>query len=836
MWQSSLPYNSTTKHVMVKNYLKVALRSILKHKIFSIINIVGLSLGAAAFILIVQYVKFEKSYDSFLQNPENLYRVTLDQYLNNELMISSAENYPGVGPAMVEEIPGVESFARLYNMGYKNNIIVTYEDASEGPLAFKHRKFLYADSSFLPMMGYELVKGDLENALAGPNQAVISESYAKMYFGDEDPIGKMLHLQDDDYNDELCKVTAVFKDLPANTHLKFDLLFSYKTLFGRGDWAPGRYDQSWERKDMYTYVRLSETTNPETVESKLPVLVSKYSPDLAERNRRDELGLQSVMNIHLHSDLAEEPEPNGNADNVLAMMIIAVFIIVIAWVNYINLSTAKAMERANEVGVRKAMGAFKKQLVVQFLLESAIINLVSIALSLLIVFLALPVFNNISGLSFSFMSLLTPFLLICVIGLWLVGTLLSGLYPAFVLSSFKPVSVLKGKLRSKGKGILLRKGLVVFQFIASVALIAGTLIIYNQLDYMQNQDIGMNVDQVLVVERPGITPRDRNEFRSVVDIFRNELDKNNNIKAVASSVTIPGKKREYKVGVKPYGTSDEDAVTLRWNSMDYDFQKVFEMNVLAGRVFAEEFTSDTDTAVVLTKSAVELLGYEDIEDAIGATLSIPAFRWNPIVVGVVNDYNQESLQEAQDPIIFYCTLYGGEFYSMRVDTDNLSSTISHVENAWNTAFPGNPFNYFFLDDYFNRQYENEKRFGGLFGAFAIMAIVVGCLGLFGLSAYTAQQRTKEIGVRKVLGSSESQIFILLSKSFVSLIGVAIVIAIPLTYYFMDKWLNSFAYKEPISLEVFLLAALSVLVVSFVTVSFQTLKATRINPVESLRSE
>lgn len=821
---------------MVKNYLKVALRSILKNKIFSIINVLGLSIGAAAFILIVQYVRFEKSYDTFLDRPESIYRVTLDQYLNNELMISSAENYPGVGPAMAEEIPGVASFARLYNMGYKNNIIVTYEDAADGPVAFKHRKFLYADSSFLPMFGYELLKGDATTALAEPNQAAISQTYAKMYFGDEDPIGKILHLQDDDYNDELCKVTAVFKDIPHNAHLKFDLLFSYKTLFNRGDWAPGRYDQSWSRKDMYTYVRLEEGVNPDDVTAKLPQLISKYSPDLAERNRRDELALQPLEAIHLHSDLAEEPEPNGNADNVFAMLIIAFFIIVIAWVNYINLSTAKAMERANEVGVRKAMGAFKKQLVLQFMLESAIINLAAIAFSLLIIFLALPLFNSISGLSFSFIGMFSQFLVVCMFGLWLVGTLLSGLHPAFVLSSFKPVSVLKGKLRSKGKGIILRKGLVVFQFIASVALIAGTLIIYNQLEYMQNQDIGMNVEQVLVVERPGIAPRDRGEFRSVVDIFRNELDKNNNIKAVAASVTIPGKKREYKVGVKPYGAADEDAVTLRWNSMDYNFQEVFEMEVLAGRVFAEEFTSDTDTAVVLTKSATELLGFENLEDAIGATLSIPAFRWNPIVVGVVNDYNQESLQEAQDPIMFYCSLYGGEFYSMRVDTENLSNTIAHIESAWNTAFPGNPFSYFFLDDYFNRQYENEKRFGDLFGAFAILAIIVGCLGLFGLSAYTAQQRTKEIGVRKVLGSSESQIFILLSKSFVTLISIAIIIAIPITYYFMDLWLNSFAYKEPISFEVFLLAAISVLAVSFVTVSFQTIKATRLNPVDSLRSE
>jgi len=821
---------------MVKNYLKVALRSILKNKVFSIINILGLALGAASFLLIVQYVHFERSYDRFHTDAERIYRVQLDQYLNNELMISSAENYPGVGPAMVAEIPGVQSYARLYNMGYKNNVIITYEDAPGEPVKFKHRKFLYADSSFLPMFGYEMVKGDAKTALAEPNTTVISERYAKMYFGEEDPIGKMLHLKDDDFNDELCKVTGVFKDLPGNTHLKFDVLYSYETLFSRGDWAPGRYNETWQRKDMYTYVKLSPGLNPEEVESKLPELIEKYSPDLAERNRKDELALQPLTSIHLHSDLAEEPEANGDADNVLAMMLIAGFIIVIAWVNYINLSTAKAMERANEVGVRKAMGAFKKQLMRQFLMESSIVNLVSVLLSILIVFLALPLFNNVSGLSFTMLDFASPLMGMAVLGLWFIGTLLSGLYPAFILSSFKPVTVLKGKLQSKSKGILLRKGLVIFQFIASVSLIAGTLIIYNQLDYMMNKDIGMNVDQVLVVERPGVAPRDRNEFRSVVDVFRNELSKDQNIKAVAASVTIPGKKREYKVGAKPYGASDDQTVTLRINSMDYNFIDVYEMKVLAGRMFSEEFTNDPDTSVILTQSAAEMLGYEKPEDAIGTTLEVPAYRWNPIVVGVVNDYHQESLQQAKDPIVFYCTEYGGEFYSMRLNTDELQTTIADVENAWIKAFPGNPFNYFFLDDYFNRQYANEQRFGDLFGVFSILAIVVGCLGLFGLSAYTAQQRTKEIGIRKVLGSSEGQIFFLLSKGFIFLVALSIIIAVPVTYYLMDQWLNTFAYKEPISGGVFLIAGLAVLAVALLTVSYQTVKAMKVNPVESLRYE
>jgi len=821
---------------MVKNYFRIAVRSILKKKVFSLINILGLATGSAAFLLLIQFVDFQHSFDKFHKEANSIYRVTLSQYLNNELMIASAENYPGVGPAMVSDISGVEGYARLYNMGYKNNIIITYEGAAEGPIAYKHRKFLYADSSFLPMFDYKMIKGDAETALAQPNSAVISEKYAQMYFGDVEPIGKMLRLKDDDYNDELCKVTGVFKDLPGNTHLKFDILFSYKTLYTRGDWAHSRYNESWERKDMYTYVKLQDSKRAKEVENQLASLVDKYSPDLSERNREDVLALQPLTSIHLNSNLAEEAEANSSVENVNAMLIIAFFIIILAWVNYINLSTSKAMERAKEVGVRKSLGAFRKQLISQFMIESIIINLISILVAFAFVILALAGFNDISGLRLVVADFLTLKFIGITFLLWLTGTLLSGIYPALVLSSFKPAVVLKGKLQNQSKGANLRKILVVFQFITSVSLIAGTLIVYNQLDYMQNKDIGMNVDQVLVVERPGIAPRDRNAFSSAIDVFRDEVRNEPNVEAISASVTIPGKKREFKVGAKLYGSGDDDLATLRFNSMDFSFIDVFEMNILAGRAFSEEFTNDPDTSVILTKSAAASLGFENPEDIIGQTIALPAFNWNPIVIGVVNDYNQESLQKSMDPIIFYCTEYGGEFYSMRVKTQNVSQTINHVEESWKKAFPGNPFVYFFLDDYFDRQYINEARFGNLFGAFSILAIFIGCLGLFGLSAYTVEQKTKEVGIRKVLGSKDSQIFILLSRSFVFLIGSSIAVAIPLTYFFMTLWLDSFAYKEAIPIWVFAASGISVLVVALVTISFQTIKAMQTNPVEALRYE
>jgi len=821
---------------MIKNYLLIALRSLLKHRFYSFINIFGLAAGMSVFLLIALYVRFERSYEDFLPEAGNIYRVTLEQHLNGELQIASAENYPGVGPALLAELPEVVAFARLYNLGYKNNVIITNEEARPEPAAFKHRRFLYADSSFLTLMGYEMAAGDPAKALAAPLAAVISEQYAKLYFGAENPIGKTLRLQDDDFNDERVTVTGVFRDLPPNTHLKFDLLFSYATLYSRYERAPERYGQSWERKDMYTFIKLKPGTAAEALEAKFPAIVDKYNPGLAIKNRKDLLGLQPLKAIHLTSDLAEEPEPNGDARIVFFMGLIGLFVLAIAWINYVNLSTARAIERAKEVGIRKVAGAIKGQLIRQFLVEAALVNFFSLLLTWLLALLALPLFNTLSGLSLTVFHLVQPWFLGLMLLLWGLGSLLSGAYPALVLSSFRPVSVLKGSLKDSAGGIVVRKGLVALQFVASVALIVGTITIYRQVDYMLSRDMGMDINQVLVVERPGISPRDRDAYNSAIDVFRAELAKHPDVKAVSTSLTIPGKQREYKSSVKRYDRDDNEAATLRINSMDYDFLEVFKMKLVAGRAFSAEFPSDRDTAVILTESAARLLGFDKVENAIGQTLSIPQFQWDPIVVGVVNDYHQVSLKKAMDPVIFYCTPYNGEFYSMRIQTNRLPQALAHVEKSWAAAFPGNPFEHFFLDDFFNRQYENERRFGNLSACFAFLAILIGCLGLFGLSGYTIAQRTREIGIRKVLGASVPGIMGLLSRDILKLVLLAIAVASPLAWLAMNRWLQGFAYRIDIGWQVFALAGILTAAVAIVTVSFQSVKAALANPVEALRSE
>jgi len=820
---------------MLQNYFKTALRSLLKHKGYSAMNIAGLAIGLAVFLLTAQYVRFERSYENFIPDAGQIYRVSLERYLNNERTLATAENFPGAGPALKNEFSEVADYARLYNLGYKNNVIITNKEARPQPVAFKHRRFLYADSSFLSLMAYPMKSGDARSALAEPLTAVISEEYAQKYFGAEDPLGKTLHMQDDDFNSELVKITGVFKNLPLNTHLKFDILFSYKTLYGRNERAPARYGQSWQRNDMYTFVKLKPGAGPQALEARLPAVVDKYNPSLKDQNRRDVLRLQALRDIHLTSDLAEEPEPNGDARLVLFMGIIGLAVLLIAWINYVNLATARAVGRAQEVGVRKVVGAMKQQLVGQFMVEAALVNLGAVLFAWLLLIPALPLFNNLSGLSLPYSYLLQPWFLGLTLLVWALGSLFSGFYPAWILSSFRPLVILKGKLQHNTGGILLRKVLVVAQFTSSVVLIIGTITVYHQLNFMLHRNLGVEIDQVLTVERPGIAQRDRKAFNSAIDVFRAELAKNPTIEAVSASGTVPGKQRVYKAEIKKMGSPDNEAVTVRVNSMDYEFLNVFKMKLLAGRNFSKTFPSDPDTSILITLETARQLGFRQPEDAIGKTLSIPNFQWNPIVVGVVNDYHQVSLKKSLDPSVFACTPYQGEFYSMRLRTENLPKTLEHVRQSWNTAFPGNPFEFFFLDDYFNRQYENERRFGTLSMVLSLIAIFIGCLGLFGLSGYTIIQRTKEIGIRKVLGASVTGIAGLLAKDFLKLVLVAIALASPLAWWAMQKWLQDFAYHINIQWWMFVTAGVAAIFIAGLTVSFQSIRAALANPVNSLRS-
>lgn len=824
---------------MFKNYFQLAIRNLRKNKFYSILNILGLAVGMAGFLLIAQYIFFETSYDEFHEQGDDIYRVQLNQYKNNELTLASAENYPGTGPALQSEFPEVLDYTRLYNMGYKNNVIISYDDAPNGPLKFKMDKFLYADSSFFQMFSFPLLSGDPHTVLSEPNTAVISETYARKFFGDADPVGKLLHLQDDDFNNETSVITGVFKDVPENSHLRFDLLFSYKTLYRRGTWAPKRYDLTWDRKDFYTYIRLRKGTNPDVLAAKFPAIIDKYSPQLAARQRRDEFILQPLQDIHLHSDLVEEAEVNGNAQVIFFLAIIACFILIIAWINYVNLSTAKAMDRAREVGVRKTLGALRNHLTLQFMLEALMVNLLAVLIAGILMSLLLPLFNELTELHFSvgkFWGDLGYWGL--VVGLVSLGTILSGLYPALVLASYKPTRVLKGAISTSRHGLRLRQALVVLQFTAAIVLISGTVIVYQQIEFMLGQDLGFDIEHTLVLERPSIRPRNNDDQKHQVDLFKNELLRDPAIQRVSGVNQVPGNSRTFQFLVRQYGAPEEEAHMIRINSVDYDYFEMFSIDILAGRSFSEKFASDFDSALVITENASRLLGFNKPDDAVGEglTISIGSSNYHMKVIGVINNFHQASLKEAVEPFVMTLAGFESEYYTLKVSSNNLHQTIDYVKTVWDRVFPGNPMHYFFLDDYFNQQYQSEQRFSKLIRVFALLALFISGLGLLGLSAFTMQQRTKEIGVRKVLGASEVSIFLLLSRDFTKLVVIAIVLGIPVTYVTMDNWLNSYVSRINLGAGIFILVGVFTLLVAWMTISWQSVKAAFINPVNSFRSE
>ena len=687
------------------------------------------------------------------------------------------------------------------------------------------------------MFSYEMVYGDAESALEEPFKIAISESTAKRYFGNDNPLGKLLRLEDDDFNNELCEVTGVFMDAPSNTHLKADVLLSFSTLYARGSFAEQRYKNGWSRKDFYTYVELVENTDPHQLEERLIGLVEKYKPDNEKRNQRDVLLLQPLSDIHLNSRLTDEPEIHGSGEGVFYLSIIAGFILIIAWVNYINLSTARSLDRGREVGLRKVLGSHRSYLVYQFLMESFLINLVSTILAVFIVFFSTPAFRALGGTPISYTIWVQPWFWLALGAILSIGTLLSGLYPAFVMSSFKPVAVLHGKLKASQGGLALRKALVVLQFAASVVMIIGTSIVYEQMNFMQNQDLGLNIEQTVVVERPSKRDTSQTLVNQRVEAFKNELTRERDIEFVAGSTMLPGKKLRFRTPIRTKSQSAEESVVFAAAFIDYEFAQSMDFSLVSGRLFSREYNDHLDTVTVLTRSGVRALGFKNPEEIINEVMVIDQFGGMELrVVGVIEDYHQENLKEQKIPVFFGTGQFLMDYYMVKVSTDDLPSTLGKIEQQWLSSFPGNPFDYFFLDEYFNSYYEADRQFRNLFAVFAVLAIIIGCLGLFGLSSFTAIQKTKEIAIRKVLGSSVVNIIRLLSREFLSLIGIAILIAWPIVYFSMEEWLSNYPYRIEIGISSFLLSGVVVIVIAVITIGYHTLRSARANPVDALNYE
>jgi putative ABC transport system permease protein len=802
---------------MIRNFFTVALRNLLKHKVFSFINIFGLALGIAASLLIVQYARFELSYDQFEPNAGQIYRLQLDRYNNGKLSTRWAAGATGLGPAVKDALPEVESFARLRSRA----AVVSYKDHE-----FRETRMYTTTDDFIRMFGYRTLAGATTDALKDLGTAVLTESTARKYFGNEDPIGKTIFL--DKANPY--KVTAVVADPPPNTHLKFDILLPWANLVH--DAGPN-VNTVWFWDGFFNYIRVRPGTDPAGLEKKIAAMVqTKWGAEMQKSHEGMVIHLQPLSAIHLYSHYMAEAEVNGDGNGVYFLLIIAVFIIVIAWINYINLATARAVERAREVGVRKVLGSLRGQLIGQFLLESLLINGLAMVLAFLIILSCLPLFNFVTGHDLKFSLLEDKGFWLMLGGLFLTGTLLSGGYPAFVLSSFKPVSVLKGRLAKTGHGVLLRQSLVIVQFIASVILMVGTFAVYRQLDFMQHQDLGVKIDQTLVLVGPAVLD---STYDQKVTAFKNETLRIPGVQQMTLSTEVPGSKVGWNAGgIRLVNSDPTTSNQYRVIGVDQDFLNVYGLRLLAGRNFSPGLGDSS--SVMFNEAAVKELGFPKPEKAINQRIEFWGKQYT--IVGVVSNHHQESLRQDYDAHIFRFFPDVNSYYSLKLATgsNNWPEIVAAVQKQYKNFFPGNPFEYFFLDQHFAEQYKADRQFGRTFGLFAGLAIFVSCMGLLGLAAFVTTQRTKEIGIRKIVGASLPRILLLLTRDFMKPLVISFLLAVPLTWWLLTQWLENFAFRMHIDPWIFILPVLLVLAIALLAVSSQTLRAASANPAGSLRIE
>jgi len=819
---------------MQKNTLRTAFRHLRKRKGSAALNILGLTAGIACCLLIFEYVAYERSYENFNPNADRIVRIQNEEYQHGKMVVPCASSMPALGPALKKDFPEVESVCRLTRIWS-----LVGNDARN--IRFREDEIYYVDPAMLNIFAVRLVKGDIGTALADPNTIVISETEARKYFGTEDPLGKVLTTHGDG-NSRPLLVTGVFRDYPANSHFRPDLLISYKTrsqVNGTYGTANDPIETSWSWTDFYTYVLLRPGADERQFAGKLPDFIDRHlnnQPEMKANRDRYGLTVMPMRYIHLYSHYTEEMEANGDGQSVFFLFLIAFFIISIAWINYINLATARSLERAREVGVRKVLGARRHELIRQFMLESFLLNLAALALAMLAVLAVNPLFGHLTGRALPSMITLPARYWTYFAVVFVGGTLLSGIYPALVLSRYHPVKVLKGVYKNAAGGQWLRKGLIVGQFAASIILIAGTLIVYRQVSFMRNQRLGVDIDQTLVLKGAGSGLKD-SAYRDVYQAFKGDVLLVAGVKSLTASSNVMGEEilwstDWYWIG-NPAGTKKIENFML---GVDEDFVPAYGIRMAAGRNFSHEFPSDR-RAVLLNETAVRILGFPSPKAAVGQLVST---GWKPYdslqVVGVVADYHNEGLQKAIQPLVLLPNRDRRGNYSIKAQATDADRIVAAIKGIWDRHFPGDPYNYFFLDEFFSRQYAENQRFGAVFSLFAVFAIAIACFGLLGLSAYNVLQRTKEIGIRKVLGASVSSLLYLLSRDFLMLVGVAFVVAVPLTWLVMDSWLQNFAYRIGISWWVFGLAGLAAVAVAFVTVGGQAMRAATANPVAALRSE
>jgi putative ABC transport system permease protein len=794
---------------MIKNYIKIAFRNLWRHKSFSLINIIGLAVGMTACFLIFMYVKFELSYDKFNQNFSHIYRLNTDIKSPNEVLHWSSASAP-MGPALQADYPEVKENARVFGSSF----LVESKNQK-----FQENNLAFTDPSIFKIFTFPFIKGDPETALKAPFSIVLTETMAKKYFGSEDAMGKTLRLD----GKHPVSVTGIIKDVPLNSHFSFDMLLSASTM----EKLKLINMQEWGNFSNYTYLLLANGYDASKLQAKLPSFLRKHiSDDQRKKGYNYDLFVQPLKEVYM--DNFRGAPVNGNMTNVYTFSIIAIFILLIACINFVNLTTARATERAKEVGIRKVVGAGKNQLTSQFLGESVIICLISFVFSVVLSLLFLPLFNQLAGKIISHSIIEHGYIFILFAIAVAIG-FIAGFYPALVLTNFSIITVLKGKFTSSVKGILLRKGLVVVQFTISIVLIVGTIIVYNQLNFMRSQSLGFKTDQMVVLDFSGDS-----SAQSMSESIKHELTQIQGVISASGSGTTPGNGNSVAYSEVESRQGSMLPMNLNLYDVDYDFISQYGIKIVAGRAFSTAFATDSTKSFIINETAVKNLGYASAKDAIGKNFS----QWGRKgqIIGVVQDFHYQSLQQNVKPLNLRINPHNINVFTVKIKGGNIPATIAAIETKWKALIPQRPFTYYFLDQNFNKQYATEERFGKLFMNFAVLAIMISCLGLLGLASYSTLQRTREIGIRKVLGATVPGIVNMLSKEFMILVLIASLIAFPIAWLGMHSWLKDFAYKINIGWWVFAVAGILAFMIAITTVSFQAIRAALANPVKSLRSE
>ena len=808
---------------MIKNYLKIAFRNLWSNKGFSAINIAGLAIGLATCLLMLFYVTDELSYDKFNEKANRIYRVDGDiKFGGNHFVLAVAPDPMGL--ALKKDFPQVEQYVRF--RGYGGMLV------KKGTQNINEERVIYADSTLFDVFTLPMIQGDPKTALAEPNSVVITETTARKYFNSTDVVGKSLVVNDTTN----FKVTGVIKNIPSQSHFNFDFFVSLSS-------NDESRQNNWVSNNFNTYIVLKKGVDPKKLESQFGALITKYvgpqvkqlmninMDDFAKSGNFDTYHLMPLTAIHLHSNKTAELGVNSSIEFVYIFSFIAVLILLIACVNFMNLSTARSSNRAKEVGVRKVLGSLKKSLIAQFLTESILISFIALILAICIAWLLLPYFNQLSGKQLGANVFSNPWLFPSLIVLMLVVGVIAGSYPAFFLSSFNPVEVLKGKFSKGFKSSWLRSGLVVFQFFISIALIVGTIVIYNQLKFIRSKDLGYNRNHVLVI---------KNTFSlgNNSKAFKDEILQMSGVQNATMTGYLPTSEWRSDSPLFPDATLDQKkALSAQIWPVDENYIPTLAMKMVKGRNFSKDFLTDS-TGIIINESAAKLLSFTD---PVNKTLyymnnfnngkDITGYH----IVGVVKDFNFSSLREEVTPLALMYRQQNGSI-SFRINTQDIPGLVAKIEDKWKTMAAGQPFTYSFMDDDFNNTYKSEQQSGKIFISFAIFAIFIACLGLFGLVTYAAEQRTREIGIRKVLGASVSGIVGMLSKDFLKLIIIAMFIAFPVAWWAMHSWLQHFAYRISITWWVFVIAGAMALLIALLTVCLQAIKAAIANPVKSLRTE